>query len=117
VAAKGVVEGYLDAVATKDWDRLRASVTEDVVREGPFGDVYTGVDSYVEFLATLMPTLRGYAMDVARVTYVEDGRRAFAELSETVEMDGRSTVTPEVLVFDLDGDERIARVTIYTRSS
>jgi hypothetical protein len=115
VTADGVVEGYLEAVATQDWDRLRASVTDDVVREGPYGDVYSGVDAYVEFLATLMPTLRGYAMDVSRVTYVDGGRRAFAELSETVEMDGRSTVTPEALVFDLEGDGRISRVTIYTR--
>jgi predicted ester cyclase len=117
VAADGVVEGYLEAVATQDWERLRAAVTDDVVREGPFGDVYTGVDGYVEFLSGLMPTLRGYAMDVARVTYVDDGRRAFAELSETVELDGAATVTPEVLVFDLNSDGLIGRIAIYTRRS
>jgi predicted ester cyclase len=110
-----VVEGYLDAVATQDWGRLRASVRDDIVREGPFGDVYTGVDPYVDFLSTLMPTLPGYAMDVARITYVDDGRRAFAELSETVELDGRPTVTPEVLVFDIDDAGLIINVAIYTR--
>lgn len=111
----GVVEGYLEAVATQNWDRLRASVTPDVVRAGPYGDVYTGVDAYVEFLSALMPTLSGYAMDVAKVTYVDDGRRAFAELTETVEMDGSAIVTPEVLSFDLDADGLITHLAIYTR--
>jgi hypothetical protein len=111
----GVVEDYLDAVATQDWDRLRAAVRDDIVREGPFGDVYTGVGPYVEFLSALMPTLPGYSMDVAKVTYVDGGRRAFAELSETVEMDNQPLVTPEVLVFDLDGDGLITHVAIYTR--
>jgi hypothetical protein len=115
--ATGVVEGYLEAVAAQDWDRLRASVTADVVREGPFGDVYSGVDPYVEFLSALMPTLPGYSMELARVTYVDGGRRAFAELSETVELDGTSTVTPEVLVFDVDADGLITHVAIYTRRS
>ena len=110
----GVVERYLDAVATQDWDTMRATIRDDVVRIGPFGDVYSGLH-YVEFLAGLMPTLPGYAMEVSRVTYVDDGRRAVAELSETVTVDGSPLVTPEVLLFDLDADGRIARVEIFTR--
>jgi ketosteroid isomerase-like protein len=110
----GVVEGYLDAVATQDWPRMSAAIRDDVVRIGPFGDVYEGKDAYVAFLAGLMPTLPGYSMDVARVTYVGDSR-AVAELSETVTMDGSPVVTPEVLLFDLDGDGRIARIEIFTR--
>ena len=110
-----VVEDYLDAVATQDWDRMRALVRDDVVRIGPFGDTYNGIDSYVAFLSALMPTLPGYSMDVARVTYVDGGRRAVAELSETVSVDGAPLVTPEALIFDLDGDGRIARIEIFTR--
>jgi predicted ester cyclase len=110
-----VVEGYLHAVATQDWDRLRAAVADNVVRIGPYGDVYSGSDTYVEFLSAVMPTLPGYSMRVAKVTYVDDGRRAFAELSETVAMDGTPMVTPEVLVFDLDPDRRITRIEIFTR--
>lgn len=113
--ADGVVERYLRAVATHDWDTLRASVTDDVRRAGPYGDVYRGRDAYVAFLAALMPTLAGYSMDVHRVTYVDDGRRAFAELTETVTMDGTTIVTPEVLAFDLTDDGLVAQVHIYTR--
>jgi ketosteroid isomerase-like protein len=115
-AADGAgVEGYLTAVATQDWAALAAAVTDDVVRIGPYGDVYTGRDAYVGFLSALMPTLPGYAMDIARVTYIDDGRRAVAELSETVTVDGSPLVTPEVLLFDLTAGGRIGRVEIFTR--
>jgi ketosteroid isomerase-like protein len=110
-----VVEDYLDAVATQDWERMAAAICDDVVRIGPFGDTYTGRASYVEFLSGLMPTLPGYSMEVSRVTYIDDGRRAIAELSETVEMDGTPLVTPEALMFDLAADGRIARIEIFTR--
>ena len=110
-----VVEDYLDAVATQDWARMRAAIRDDVVRIGPFGDVYEGADTYVAFLTGLMPTLPGYSMDVSRVTYIDQERRVVAELSETVEIDGAPLVTPEVLLFDLDSDERIARIEIFTR--
>jgi len=33
-----------------------------------------------------------------------------------VEVDGKPMVTPEVLVFGLDGDGRIARVDIYIQT-
>jgi predicted ester cyclase len=109
------VEDYLDAVATQDWERMSARIRDDVVRVGPFGDVYIGREDYVKFLSDLMPTLPGYAMDISRVTAVDEGRRVVAELSETVEMDGQPLVTPEVLLFDLDDDGLIARIEIFTR--
>ena len=110
-----VVEGYLEAVATQDWERMSAAIRDDIVRIGPFGDVYEGRDAYVKFLTELMPTLPGYSMHLARVTYFDDGRRAVAELSETVEMNGEPLVTPEALLFDLDADGKIARIEIFTR--
>lgn len=110
-----VVEGYLEAVATQDWGRMSAAIRDDILRIGPFGDVYEGRAAYVEFLSGLMPTLPGYSMDVARVTYLDAGRRAIAELAETVEINGEPLVTPEALLFDLDSDGRIARIEIFTR--
>ena len=115
--AASLVRTYLDAIAAHDWDGLRASIAADVVRTGPYGDVYSGRDAYVDFLSGLMPTLQGYAMDVAAVTPVGDGRRVFAELTETVEMSGEVIVTPEVLVFELGDDGLIDRVEIFTRRS
>ena len=107
----GIVERYLEAVVDHDWAALEACLAEGVVRVGPFGDTYSPRQPYVTFLAGLMPTLPGYSMRVDRVTYAD--RQAFAELAETVEVDGAPLETPEALVFDLDDDGLIARIRIY----
>jgi hypothetical protein len=49
------------------------------------------------------------------VTYASDAL-AYVELSETMELDGKPMRTPEVLVFELGGDGRIARVEIYIQT-
>jgi hypothetical protein len=90
-----------------DWEAMAACVTDDVERTGPFCDVYRGKDAYVAFISELLPSLNGYAMRVDRVVYA--GSVAMAELTESVE----GTDTPESLVFDLAGDGRIARISIY----
>ncbi|HLX88589.1 MAG TPA: nuclear transport factor 2 family protein [Acidimicrobiales bacterium] len=107
----GIVERYLDAVVTHDWEALASCLTEDVVRVGPFGDTYSPRDPYVAFLTDLMPSLGGYSMRVDRVVYAGDV--AMAQLAETVELDGTPVETPESLVFDLAPDGRIARIGIY----
>jgi len=111
-----VVETYLAAVVAHDWDALRDCLRDDVVRNGPFRDEYRGRDGYVTFLRELMPTLAGYSMDVTRITYAGSGRLAFAELAETVTMNGSPLRTEESLVFELDGEERIARIDIYIKT-
>jgi hypothetical protein len=67
------------------------------------------------FIADLMPKLKGYAMKLDRVTYVGD-TRAYAELSETVELDGKPMRTPEVLVLGLNGEGRIVRVDVFIQT-
>jgi hypothetical protein len=57
-----------------------------------------------------MPTLPGYSMDVARVTYVDD--RAYVELTETV----GGARTDEALVFEVS-DDHIVRVDVYIKTS
>jgi ketosteroid isomerase-like protein len=114
----GVVEDYLKAIVAHDWDRLTDTLTEDVVRTGPFFDVYQGRDDYVAFISALMPTLPSYSMEVGRVSYLDGGSRAYAELTETLDVGGKPHVTPEVLVFDIDVDaagDRIARIDIYIK--
>jgi len=112
----GTVERYLAAVVAHDWDAARACLREDVVRNGPFRDEYRGSDDYIAFLVELMPTLSGYSMAVTRVTYADGGRLAFAELAETVTVDGSPFRTEESLVFELDEDDRIAHIDIYIKT-
>ena len=108
----GVVERYLECIQSHDWAGLAACLADDIERVGPFGDSYKG-DEYLAFISDLMPRLPGYSMTVDRVLYSAEGRAAVAELSETVTLDGRPHVTPESLVFDLDGDGRIKHIAIY----
>ena len=104
-----IVERYLRAVASQDWDVVDECIADDVVRVGPYRDRYAGREEYLAFIADLMPKLKGYVMKLGRVTYAND-TLAYAELTET---DGKPMVTSEVLVFELTGDGRIARVEIF----
>jgi ketosteroid isomerase-like protein len=110
-----IIERYLGAIASHDWDVVDACIADDIVRVGPYRDRYAGRDEYLAFVADLMPKLQGYAMALDRVTYVSDAR-AYAELSETVEFDGKPMRTSEVLVFEVNGDGRIARVDIFIQT-
>jgi ketosteroid isomerase-like protein len=110
-----IVERYLDAIATRDWGVVDDCIADDIVRVGPYGDRYAGRGDYMAFIADLMPKLPGYAMKLDRVTYVGDAR-VYAELSETVELDGKPMRTPEVLVFELNGDGRIACVDVFIQT-
>ena len=110
-----VIERYLKALVDGDWSTFASCLADDgFTRVGPYGDTYSTKADYVTFLSDLMPTLPGYSMDVSRVTYA--GPRAFAELSETVEVDGTPLRTPECLTFELADDGRIRRVEVFTQS-
>jgi ketosteroid isomerase-like protein len=108
----GIVERYLDAIVSHDWDVVGECVADNVVRVGPYGDRYDGRDEYLTFIADTMPKLGGYSMELHRVTYANHAL-AIAELSETVEVDGAPMLTPEVLIFALDADRHISRVDIF----
>jgi ketosteroid isomerase-like protein len=110
-----IVERYLRAIAAHDWDVVDECIVDDIVRVGPYGDCYAGRAEYLAFIADLMPRLEGYVMNLERVTYANHAL-AFAELHETVAVGGKPTVTPEVLVFEIDVDGRIARVDIYIQA-
>jgi ketosteroid isomerase-like protein len=110
-----IVERYLDAIASHDWGVVRDCVADDIVRIGPFGDRYDGRDDYIAFIVDTVPVLEGYQMKVDRVTYANGGL-AFAELTETVKLDGKPVRYPEVLVFELDADGRIARVEVFIQT-
>jgi len=114
-----MVRQYLDAMVAHDWETLRACLTDDVERLGPYGDDYHGVDEYVPFLRATIEALEGYVMRVDRVVASRESGDAIvlAELSETVTLDGTRLETPEALVFDLAPDHRIARVQIFLRKS
>jgi ketosteroid isomerase-like protein len=109
-----VIERFLRSLVEHDWPAFGACVADDFTRVGPYGDTYSSRADYVAFLSDLMPTLAGYEMQVTRVSYA-DGV-GFAELAETVEVDGELLRTPECLSFDLTDDGRISRVEVFTQT-
>jgi hypothetical protein len=113
-AEPGVIERFLRTMVAHDWAAFEECLADEFTRVGPYGDTYTTRADYVAFLAELMPTLPGYSMEVTRVSYAGDV--GFAELSETVEVDGTLLRTPECLTFDLAGDGRIRRVEVFTQT-
>jgi len=113
VEGDGVIERFLTSLVAHDWDSFADCLADEFTRVGPYGDTYSSKADYVAFLSDLMPQLAGYEMEVTRVSYA-DGV-GFAELSETVEVDGRLLRTPECLTFDLAADGRISRVEVFTQ--
>jgi hypothetical protein len=109
-----VIERYLSCMTAHDWDGMAACLADDFTRVGPYGDTYEAKADYVAFIADLMPRLPGYSMDVSRVTYA--GEVGVAELSETVELNGRPHRTPEALVFELDSTGLIIRVEVFIQT-
>jgi hypothetical protein len=97
-----------------EWDAMAACLTEDVVRIGPYRDRYDGRAAYVEFI---LPALPGYSMEITRITDADGGRLAFAELSETVTVEGAPLRTDEVLVFELTDDDRIVSIDVFIKTS
>jgi len=108
-----VVEQYLKAVVSHDWDSFSECLAEDIVRIGPFGDTYTPKAPYVEYISKLMPSLGGYSMQVDQI--VESGDVVLAQLTETVEIGGTVHVTPEALVFTFDANGLISKIDIFIK--
>jgi ketosteroid isomerase-like protein len=110
----GVVERYLDTLTRHDWDAFADTLSDDVVRVGPYGDTYTPKAEYLAFISKLMASLVDYSMEVSRITYT-DGV-AYAELAESMTWDGEYIRTPECLTFDLAPDGRIARIEVFIQT-
>ena len=109
-----VVYDYLAALAAHEWDALAATLGPDVLRIGPYGDVYNGRQPYTEFLRETVESLPGYELAVTRV--LASGAVVTVELSETVDDDGKRLRTDEAVVFDV-ANGAITRVAVYLQRS
>ena len=111
----GIVANYLACMAAHDWDGLAATLADEgLVREGPFCDVVEGKEPYVAFLREVLTSLKGYHLDVQRISHVSD-RLSYVELSETVEVDGSPTKYPECILFEQNDDGLICHVSVFIK--
>src|SRR4051794_7114434 len=90
------VERYLAALLARDWDALRACLSPDVERIGPYGDDYRGREPYVQFLTAAIEALPGYELVVDRM--FGDAGAIVVELSETVDEPAGRLRTAEAIV-------------------
>src|ERR1700736_2018343 len=112
---EGTVERYLACLAVHDWDGLATPVArEDFIREGPFCDVVEGKQPYLKFLQGVFASLKGYRLDVKRISHASD-RVCYVELSETFDIDSVPTEYPECLVFEQNSDGLINRVSVFIK--
>ena len=109
--ARATVTRFFERMGALDWDAMAECLAPDVVRVGPYRDVKVGRDDYRDFLAETIEALEGYQMGIQRIW--TDGRRAVAQLSETLLVDGRPRRTDEAIVVDLGPVGLITRVEVY----
>jgi limonene-1,2-epoxide hydrolase len=111
----GTVERYLACLAVNDWDGLAATIADDdLIRDGPYCDVVKGKQPYLTFLQGVFASLKGYRLDVKRISHASD-RVCYVELSETFDIDGLPTEYPECLVFEQNPDGLINRVSVFIK--
>jgi ketosteroid isomerase-like protein len=111
----GAVERYLACLAVHDWDGLAATIADDdLIRDGPYCDVVEGKQRYLKFLQGVFASLKGYRLDVQRISHASDPV-CYVELSETFDIDGVPTEYPECLVFEQNPDGLINRVSVFIK--
>ncbi len=111
----GTVERYLACLAVHDWDGLAATIADDnLIRDGPYCDVVEGKQPYLKFLQSVFASLKGYRLDVKRISHASD-RVCYVELSETFDIDGVPTEYPECLMFEQNPDGLINRVSVFIK--
>jgi ketosteroid isomerase-like protein len=109
------IERYLTCMAAHDWDGLAATIADDgLTRDGPFGDRVEGKQRYVDFLRRVIPSLKGYQLEVRRVTHAS-GRVSYVELSETFDVNGVSTEYPECILFERSDNGLISHVSVFVK--
>ncbi len=109
------VEAYLAALAAFSWSELEATLAEDVVRVGPYGDRVEGSAAYAAFLEGVVTSLPSYELEIKRVRAV--GEDVLVELAETIDSDGGRLRTEEALVFGVDSTGAIVRIDVYIQSA
>jgi len=117
----GVVHDFVDALLARDWPRFRATLTNDVYREGFEGaeiDSVRGIEPYMKWTTELIDPLFEYSWVVHRIAYSADGDAAFLEATSTYRV--REEDEPfgyrMAVIFDLTSDQRIAQLSWYWKT-
>jgi hypothetical protein len=107
----GGVERFFEDLSARDWESLRGDLAPEVERIGPFGDRVAGREGYLAMLEESVPA--DYRNDVHRVAYAEDGRTAFARVTEHLGYPDRTLHLEEAYAFGLDEVGLVSRIEVF----
>lgn len=111
-----VVDRYFDALGRHDWPAMRACLADGFTRRGPYAEQwFPDPDSYVAYLAGVLPGYVDHTIDVTRV--VEQGDAVHAEWTERLGPPGARTMVRVCVAIDLDAAGRIARMEVFLRKA
>lgn len=112
-SSSGVVERYLECLATHDWDGLATTIADEgLTRDGPYCDRIEGKQPYLAYLRKVLTALNGHRLDVTRISHVDD-RVCYVELTEAFEIDGTTAAWPECLLFERNDAGLISHVSVF----
>ena len=110
------VTEYLDAMMRHDWPALRACLTDDFTRVGPYpAHVFPDPVGYVAFLADLLPTIADHTVTVDRALATDD--LCYVEVTERLTTADGPLVSRVCMAVDLAPDGRLRRVEAFLRRS
>jgi limonene-1,2-epoxide hydrolase len=109
------VDQFVEALGRHDWESLAATLSEGVVRDGPFSDAIEGRDGYVDFLRRVLSTLEHYDLKVQRISSGGEGR-FYAEVLESFDAEGARSEYPEILLFQVDSAGLINFVSVFMKT-
>jgi hypothetical protein len=107
----GGVERFFEDLSARDWESLRGDLAPEVERIGPFGDRVAGREGYLAMLEESVPA--DYRNDVHRVAYAEDGRTAFARVTEHLGYPDRTLHLEEAYAFGFDEVGLVSRIEVF----
>jgi hypothetical protein len=90
MASPDVVRDFYVALNDHDWERLAATMADDVVRIGfnQQDDTCRGKERYMEFVKAVIGRFEFHEMKILNIFYSADRRRAAAETVETIQPPG-----------------------------
>ncbi len=108
------VAEYLDAMVRHDWPALRACLTDDFERVGPYAEhVFPDPAGYVAFLASVLPALVDHSVTVDRSLTADS--LCYVEVTERLTTADGPLVSRVCMAVDLAPDGRLHRVEAFLR--
>ena len=112
----GAAEDYISYYGAREWQQMRTVFDHSDFKRTGYNDVFTDPDEYVDFLEEIVPTMGAdYELKIERIVYAPGEKVAFGQFIEHLELKGSMTDLPETIIFDLNDEGLIRRMSLYLK--